>query len=50
LTGFSKVLQLCIPSVSYSIVNERPRRGRPSKTGRVACTARAMRKSSIEAS
>src|SRR5215467_1977260 len=27
LTGFSKVLQLCIPSVSYSIVNERPRRG-----------------------
>src|SRR5262245_6070553 len=26
LTGFSKVLQLCIPSVSYSIVNERPRR------------------------
>jgi len=24
LTGFSRVLQLCIPSVSYSIVNERP--------------------------
>src|SRR6266542_4129679 len=29
LTGFSKVLQLCIPSVSYSIVNERPRRRAP---------------------
>jgi hypothetical protein len=29
LTGFSKVLQLCIPSVSYSIVNERPRRSTP---------------------
>ena len=27
LTGFSKVLQLCIPSVSYSIVKERARRG-----------------------
>src|SRR5580765_7030218 len=26
LTGFSKVLQLCIPSVSYSVVNERSRR------------------------
>src|SRR5262245_4499520 len=35
LTGFSKVLQLCIPSVSYSIVNERPRRTS------VACTDRA---------
>jgi hypothetical protein len=23
LTGLSKVLQLCIPSVSYSIVNDR---------------------------
>ena len=37
LTGFSKVLQLCIPSVSYSIVNERPRHMN------VACTARARR-------
>src|SRR4029079_9534820 len=35
LTGFSKVLQLCIPSVSYSIVNERPRHMN------VACTARS---------
>ena len=26
LTGFSKVLQLCIPSVSYSIVKERTQR------------------------
>src|SRR5580765_935883 len=26
LTGLSKVLQLCIPSVSYSVVNERSRR------------------------
>src|SRR5262252_6319039 len=37
LTGFSKVLQLCIPSVSYSIVNERPRRG--TRRGRVASRA-----------
>ena len=35
LTGFSKVLQLCIPSVSYSIVNERPRHFH------IACTARS---------
>src|SRR6267143_5505933 len=34
LTGFSKVLQLCIPSVSYSIVNERPRRVAPRGTVR----------------
>src|SRR5881628_2782780 len=26
LTGFSKVLQLCLPSVSYSIVKDRNRR------------------------
>src|SRR5689334_24796023 len=41
LTEFSKVLQLCIPSVSYSIVNERPRQGTRPRTGHVACTARA---------
>src|SRR5437764_11169329 len=35
LTGFSKVLLLCLPSVSYSVVNER------SATARVACTAAA---------
>src|SRR6516164_6825834 len=43
LTGFSKVLQLCIPSVSYSIVNERPRRS-SSKTNRVASIVRTYRR------
>jgi hypothetical protein len=43
LTGFSKVLQLCIPSVSYSIVNERSRRGARPRRARHECTARTNR-------
>src|SRR5215471_16592188 len=53
LTGFSKVLQLCIPSVSYSIVNERPRRGVPVEDGprrEHRANESRMRKSSIEVS